>query len=392
MKKRHGVFFGFAVLLITAIFTLAGCEHSPGDDGSIKISTAAQFNAIRDNLDGNYVLEADIDLSSYNAFESIGRFEPLSDEDAESPKLELAFTGSFDGKNHKISNVTVQGATGVGIFGCVAENGVVKNLVVENVTVSGVFLVGGVIGYGKTTSSIENITLKGTNSITNITDIPGYTMTGGIGGIVGGGFCDIKNCTAEASLVLNGDYAQGAGIIAGAMENCSIISCSAKGTVTSKGNGNVGIGGLAGCGHYALAITNCTADVTITIEGTGDGMIGGLVGYAGNDDEDPTIISGCTVEAAITATTNAERIGGIVGSGFYLPMYATYFPFPTAFVIRNSSSSGSISGGTLKGTIAGYIYNNSTVENTCNSTMSIDGSTGAKIGGDKNSAGLDTLK
>jgi hypothetical protein len=26
MKKRHGVFFGFAVLLITAIFTLAGCD------------------------------------------------------------------------------------------------------------------------------------------------------------------------------------------------------------------------------------------------------------------------------------------------------------------------------------------------------------------------------
>jgi hypothetical protein len=34
MKKRHGVFFGFAVLLITAIFTLAGCDTSGGDDGN----------------------------------------------------------------------------------------------------------------------------------------------------------------------------------------------------------------------------------------------------------------------------------------------------------------------------------------------------------------------
>ena len=34
MKKRHGVFFGFAVLLITAIFTLAGCptDGGGGDD------------------------------------------------------------------------------------------------------------------------------------------------------------------------------------------------------------------------------------------------------------------------------------------------------------------------------------------------------------------------
>jgi hypothetical protein len=32
MKKRHGLFFGFAVLMITAIFTLTGCDTSGGDD------------------------------------------------------------------------------------------------------------------------------------------------------------------------------------------------------------------------------------------------------------------------------------------------------------------------------------------------------------------------
>jgi hypothetical protein len=39
MKKRHGVFFGFAVLLITAIFTLAGCDN--GNSGT----TEEEFNA-----------------------------------------------------------------------------------------------------------------------------------------------------------------------------------------------------------------------------------------------------------------------------------------------------------------------------------------------------------
>jgi hypothetical protein len=43
MKKRHGVFFGFAVLLITAIFTLAGCDNDGGsskntEPKSIKIT------------------------------------------------------------------------------------------------------------------------------------------------------------------------------------------------------------------------------------------------------------------------------------------------------------------------------------------------------------------
>jgi hypothetical protein len=35
MKKRHGVFFSFAVLLITAIFTLAGCDNGTTDDDPI---------------------------------------------------------------------------------------------------------------------------------------------------------------------------------------------------------------------------------------------------------------------------------------------------------------------------------------------------------------------
>jgi hypothetical protein len=42
MKKKHGVFFGFAVLLITAIFTLAGCDSDGSSENiepkSIKIT------------------------------------------------------------------------------------------------------------------------------------------------------------------------------------------------------------------------------------------------------------------------------------------------------------------------------------------------------------------
>jgi hypothetical protein len=32
MKKKHGVFFGFAVVLIAAVFTLAGCDNGGGGD------------------------------------------------------------------------------------------------------------------------------------------------------------------------------------------------------------------------------------------------------------------------------------------------------------------------------------------------------------------------
>jgi hypothetical protein len=150
-----------------------------------------------------------------------------------------------------------------------------------------------------------------------------------------------------------------------------------------------GIGGLAACGQNAPEITDCTVDVTITV-GENCVMIGGLIGYANNTDANPTIISGCTAKAVITAQASAQRIGGIVGSGFYVPMYAAYFPAPGPFVVRNSNTSGSITGCTdLVGKIAGYIYDNSTVEADCTSTMTGPSN---NVGGDKNSAGLDTLK
>jgi hypothetical protein len=394
MKKKHGIFFGFAVLLITAIFTWAGCATNGGgsDDDPIQITTAAEFNAIRNNLSGHYILTKDIDLSGFSNFEPIGRFEPASEdpEDGETPNLSLAFTGVFDGNGHKISNVSISVPTGsgIGLFGCVAgTDGVVKNLVVENVTVSGMMLVGGVIGYGAAENVVDHITLQGTNSIN------GSMM---VAGIVGGGFCPIANCEATANVTLTGDDGQGVGVLAGGMEDGSIINCKAKGTVTVTGARVSGIGGLAGCGLSAPEIRNCTADVTITISGENNMMIGGLVGYAGTYpslDPNPTVISNCTAKAVIAAPNSAERIGGIVGSGFYMDVYKEY-PMrdkPPSFKVQNSSSSGSItSGGSLIGKIAGYIYDNSTVENSCTSTMT--GSATALVGGDKTTVDLSGLK
>jgi hypothetical protein len=389
MKKIQ--FVGLPVVVLVFLLTLVGCPIDGGnDDDTIKISTAEQFNEIRNNLGGHYVLEADINLASYANWEPIGQFVPLSDapEDEETPNLELAFTGIFDGNGHKISNITIDMpmGMGVGLFGCVAgTDGVVKNLVVENVTVSGMMLVGGVIGYGAAENTVEHIILQGTNNII------GSAMTGGI---VGGGFCTLTDCEATATITAASDDAV-VGIIAGGMESSSIINCKAKGTITVTGSNAGGIGGLAGCVLPASEISGCTADVTITITGTDCMMIGGLVGFTGTYpalDPNPTVVSNCTVKAVITTPDSAERIGGIVGSGFYVDAYKNYpmMDKPSSFKVQNCSTSGSITGCTdLVGKIAGYVYDNSTVESSCTSTMTGPSN---NIGGDKNSAPLDTLK
>jgi hypothetical protein len=181
------------------------------------------------------------------------------------------------------------------------------------------------------------------------------------------------------------------------MEGSSIINCEAKGMVTVTGaHAANGIGGLAGCGISSPEIKNCTADVTIIISGEDCVMIGGLVGHVGMyPPQTPTMISNCTVKAVITAPASAERIGGIVGSGFYMDVYKEY-PMrnkPPSFKVQNCSTSGSItSTGSLIGTIAGYIYDNSTVESSSTSTMTINGSAGTLVGGDKTTVDLDGLK
>ncbi|MDR0399332.1 MAG: hypothetical protein LBH51_00125 [Treponema sp.] len=396
--KRTYLFGGvLSILLFAFALAAAGCSDGGNTDPPVVIKTAAELDAIRNNLNGNYILDADIDLSSYTNFNPIGVFTPISDapEDSETPKLELAFTGVFDGNGHKISNLAISAPTqaGVGLFGCVAGvNGVVKNLVVENATVTGYMLVSGVIGYGEIKNTIENITLQGANTITG---------TNMVGGIVGGGFCDIKNSSAAADIILTGKEGIGVGgILAGGMEDSSIIACTVTGGSITAPDGSMAIGGLAGCVE-GPEIRDCVVgNVAITV-GEECFMVGGLLGFAGTYSPDPPgFIDNCRViNVAISAAPSAERIGGIVGSGFYSSMYAVMASMPgyedlaapSAFKIANSSTSGSITGGCtdLVGKIAGYIYDNSTVEISSTSMM-----TGAadNVGGDKESADLTTLK
>jgi hypothetical protein len=223
---------------------------------------------------------------------------------------------------------------------------------------------------GETKNTIENSTLQGTNTLV------GTVM---VGGIVGGGFCTIKNSSATADITLTADDIPElgmTGILVGGLEDGSIIGCTVTGGSITVPGGSIGIGGLAASAQAAAEVKNCAVNnVTITV-GENCFMIGGLLGYTGTYSPDtPTVINNCTINVTISAPVSAERIGGIVGSGFYSSEYATmasmpgyeFLGAPGAFKITKSSTSGSITGGCtdLVGKIAGYIYDNSTVGGTC---------------------------
>jgi hypothetical protein len=351
-----------------------GTEESP-----YQIATAEQLDQVRDYLDKHFILTADIDLADYENWEPIGAFEPLSDvpEDEETPKPELAFTGTFDGGGHTISNLAINQPEGiaVGLFGCVVgteENpSSISDLTVQNVDVTGYLMVGGVVGLQAEDCIVENVNLTGNNNVR------GFMMTGGI---TGGGLHDMINCHAAADITVLGDGGAAAGVLGGGLEG-SLIDCTATGTVTAEGNNCFALGGLAGCAGYAQKgeVTNSHAEgVTITALGENNTMIGGLLGYTGTYDwipgweDTPTPITGCSADATITVSDSTIHVGGLIGGSFSHVDYAEVIPIPSRYTISDCNTSGSITGGSEAiGSIAGYAYK-STVDN-CTSTMNING-------------------
>ena len=351
-----------------------------------EITTAVQLDAVRNDLTAFYELTSDIDLSGYSSWNPIGQFAG-TEEDPDMPDPSVAFTGGFNGNGFKISNLKITDTStvrGIGIFGCMAGNGEIYNLVVENADISSTGQgVGAVVGMAlqMNNGAIKNITLQGSNTI---------SAAGMVGGIVGGGYCGMEGCIATADIIMAGSFAAGsgqsAGILAGGMTagsaDCEIINCIVKGgtiTVTATDHGNTGaIGGLTGCATEYDEISGCTvSNVTIQVP-DGSVMIGGLIGMGGKSTEGTyatahkgfTLIEDCQVDVTIDAGETASRIGGIVGSGFYLGYepYLSFYPVPAAIKIVDCSADGSIHGGESVGSIIGYAFRNSAVT-SCTANM-----------------------
>ena len=110
-----------------------GTEVSP-----YQVATAEQLNKVRDHLDKHFIQTADIDLSGYSTGEG---WMPIGDRSGSNASnySDTAFTGSYNGGNFTISNLTINrpnwGDTwaegsdkyGLGLFGFI-NGSTIKNL------------------------------------------------------------------------------------------------------------------------------------------------------------------------------------------------------------------------------------------------------------------------
>ena len=310
-----------------------------------KIATAEQLDRIRDDLTGHYTLIGDIDLSGYENWMPIGTFQPRSDapEDAEVPHPDYAFTGTFDGAGHTISNLTIscEAPMGAGLFGCASGTesnaASIGHFTLKDVNVSGFYLVGGAVGLQFMNCPVSDIHLEGDNKLTGMQ---------GIGGIIGTGFDLISDCSATADVIVSGDDGACAGLIAGGTTMSSIKNCQVTGgSITAEGNAAWGFGALCGAPWGAAEITDCKVSGTvITVNGENNRLVGGLVGFGGTyDPEAPAQITGCTVEdVTITVSETTDSVGGLIGAGKEMMEGSDQM---SSFIISDCAVSGSISGG-----------------------------------------------
>jgi hypothetical protein len=265
-----------------------------------------------------------------------------------------AFTGVFDGNDHKITNLTIDdvgaGNDYLGLFGLI-DAGEVKNLALEAGSVSGRYSVGGLAG--------DN--LGGT--ITNCFSTGRISGVWDVGGLVGYNGGAITNCYSKGDIL--GEWFTG-GLVG--WNSRTITDCYSTGSVSGK---HYSFGGLVGANDAAATITNSYSAVCVM----GGDEVGGLVGRGYGTiigSYSTGIISGEYEVGGLAGTHNEEDITDCYATG---PVSGYWYVGGLVGVvsgtITDSYSTGSVSGTQDVGGLLGV--NSSDNVSNCYSTGDVNG-------------------
>jgi hypothetical protein len=165
---------------LTDQYSITQLPGSGTADDPYQIATAAELVAITDyDINAHYALVADIDMSGM-----VWATAPI-----------FFFNGTFDGRGHTISNLTIKGHDYLGLFGKILTNGVVRNLVIQDACIIGNKYVGALAGVSL--GHITNCHVTGSTT--------GVTYVGGLVGsvIIPGNFAFenyVSDCSADVAV------------------------------------------------------------------------------------------------------------------------------------------------------------------------------------------------
>lgn len=328
-------------MIILALFVVSSVAAVGAQP--VEVSNAQELRSVSEDLEDDYTLVDDIDLSEVDNFEPVGECGFAEGEGCASQP----FDGTFDGNGHTVSNLTVEGKeeNGVGLFGAVGENGSVESIRFEDARVTGNGIVGSLAGTNL--GEVDDVHVEGTvrgntgvgllvgvnrgvvngSSATGTVEADGSSVGGLVGSNDGGsgqqGLITLSSAEVEVVAVGGTDNSWVGGLI-GANFGGEVRNSRAKGDVRSDASE---VGGLAGAnldgeilrtraeGEVQLNASDVGGlvglnDGAVTdsrVEGgvTGDATIGGLVGRSSGGEIDGSVVTG-------TVSGNDE-VGGLVG-------------------------------------------------------------------------------
>lgn len=379
-------------------FSAASATYS----GNYSISTVDSLKKLATVVNSNislsgvtFYLASDINLNSGITFYEDGTYSG-GEPEAWTPigNNYYQFSGIFEGNNHTISGIYINGSSSYqGLFGGVSD-GTVKNLTVDNSYIKGYMNVGGVVGEIKSqsgTALLDNCYNSGTicgtlqtvggiagnvvsygGTVTvqdcrNAGSIIGEKYSGGVAGAVVGrvGGITVQNCSNSGSVSASGMYVSGVGGVVGSVTSMpslvEVKNCFNTGSVT--GGTGVYVGGVAGSiisnTNGSSTLSYCYNSGTVT---SSSKYTGGVAGYiSGNGSGASAKIQYCYNTASVAGS---GEVGGVVGS---------VFPYADGYTgVQYCYNCGSITSiGDYAGGIAGRIQANHNGDVTGNTTAEV---------------------
>ena len=323
-------------------------DYDADDDRLIEISNLEKLDAVRYDLNGDGSADADDNRADYlrafpNQASQMGcpdrgcdGYELAQDLDFNDPSSYASgsvdrgwskaegdegwlpigihferFDSTFKGNDHTIANLFIyRDADYVGLFGGIGSEGTILGVGLVEVDIDGRSNAGPLAGGNDGRISDCYATGK----------ISGVRVVGGLVGSNGERYGTIIDSYSAAKV--SGSVSIGG--LAGGTHN-SISSSHATGDVSGE---NI-VGGLAGWNSGSISASHATGNVW------GTRSIGGLVG---NNNNRGVIVSSFA-SGYVSGTSGGSRAGGLVGTNYHF--------------IRGSYATGSVSGGTMVGGLAG---------------------------------------
>ncbi len=247
----------------------------------------------------NAKLTADIDLNSV-VWTSIG-----SDSNR--------YSGTFDGDNHTISNLTINAtAEHQGLFGYNGGNSLIKNLKMNNVTITTTSnfagaVVGTIVNSSSDTPSMINV------HATNVT-INGNVIFGGLVGYNSVGLITSSSAT-NVTITANGQASNdGSGGVVG-VNDSNVVATYANGvTITANAINSPNIGGVVGRNSNNVGTLTASYANNLSFNfSAGNAKVGGVTGWI----NEPTLLNSNFFVSGIGIGSlyGVGSVGAVLSSG-----------------------------------------------------------------------------